>query len=304
MGVGVKTAIFGAEEAEDIEERLIQELKALREALEKRSQPPESSLVREGLQRDWTVVATLRPGLSMKRWQEIAAQLKLDSWVALPGRTDEFPLLQRLLERLDQLAHESQHDPLTGLMNRRGFESLLAVEMERSERFTTLLSLAILDVDDFKLVNDRHGHLCGDQVLIALAELLRTRTRKINFQARLGGDELALLLPGNSHLQAKLVLRRLQEQFRNKQFNCSEAAFSLTFSAGVACFQGEPQVSASQFVRQADQALYEAKRQGKDQTVCAPFQPRPGQPSMVSPEEKEALFESRRKKKGQKGASS
>ncbi len=294
--VEAKAVIFDAEEVEDAEERLIEELKALCEALHESSRSELAGLSQDVPEPDWTVVATLRPGLTMERWQEIATRLQLDSWVALPGKKAEFPLLGRLLQRLDQLAHESQHDPLTGLMNRRGFEQLLAVEMERSRRFGTLLSLAILDVDDFKQVNDLYGHPCGDQTLIALAQLLRTRTRKINFQARLGGDELALLLPGNSHLQVQVMLRRLQHQFRSKRFNCSGSTYSLTFSAGVACFQGEPQVSAAQLVRQADQALYEAKRQGKDKTVCAPFHEREGRPSMVSQEEKKALFKSRRKK--------
>ncbi len=295
--VEAKAAIFGAEEAEDAEARLIEELQALRDTFQESSRSLLPGLDQEGPERDWTVVATLRPGLTMERWQEIAKRLQLDSWVAVPGKDAEFPVLQRLLERLDQLTHESHHDPLTGLMNRRGFEHLLTVEMERSQRFGTLLSLALLDLDDFKQVNDLYGHPCGDRVLIALAQLLRTRTRKINFQARLGGDELALLLPGNSQLQVQVMLRRLQDQFRAKQFSCSGATYSLTFSAGVACFQGDPPMSAAQLVQQADEALYEAKRQGKDKTVCAPWQEKADRPSMVSREEKKALFESQRKKK-------
>ncbi|MEE8583579.1 MAG: GGDEF domain-containing protein, partial [Acidobacteriota bacterium] len=153
-----KAAIFGAEEAEDAEARLIEELQALRDTFQESSRSLLPGLDQEGPERDWTVVATLRPGLTMERWQEIAKRLQLDSWVAVPGKDAEFPVLQRLLERLDQLTHESHHDPLTGLMNRRGFEHLLTVEMERSQRFGTLLSLALLDLDDFKQVNDLYGH--------------------------------------------------------------------------------------------------------------------------------------------------
>ena len=123
------------------------------------------------------------------------------------------PLL-RSLNRVASVAEQAMLDPLTGAANRRGFERALEVELERSARRGHPCALVIVDLDDFKLVNDRHGHGVGDEVLVMLAERLRDSVRSADTVARLGGEEFALLLPETSSVRGARRRRACAERVR------------------------------------------------------------------------------------------
>jgi diguanylate cyclase (GGDEF)-like protein len=151
----------------------------------------------------------------------------------------------------EQQLHASHHDQLTGLPNRRDFDTRLAAEAARARRHDSELTVCMIDLDGFKLVNDTFGHASGDEVLRAVARHLDS-LRGEDGAYRLGGDEFALLLVGTDEVGADIVLRRLAEAVR-----ADKASLGVTLSFGVASLDGGDPMSTVEF---ADLALYEAKR--------------------------------------------
>ncbi len=145
-------------------------------------------------------------------------------------------------------------DPLTGLRNRRAFEQLLEREIEKTRRNHTQFALLILDVDDFKSINDRFGHAAGDEALRAVAKVMTSVSRKIDCCARLGGDEFALLLPDTGDEDVPFVVRRLQRALADRK---TEPVFSMSIGVRVV----DPS-NPEAILSQADQAMYDAKSQG------------------------------------------
>jgi diguanylate cyclase (GGDEF)-like protein len=175
------------------------------------------------------------------------------------------PLL-RSLNRVALVAEQAMLDPLTGTANRRGFERALEVELERSTRRGHPCALIIVDLDDFKLVNDRYGHGVGDEVLVMLADRLRDSVRSADTVARLGGEEFALLLPETSLAGALAVAERARSAFATSGLRLKGGErLTVTASFGAADFPASPDRTA--LMRDADQALYTAKRLGKDRVV-------------------------------------
>jgi diguanylate cyclase (GGDEF)-like protein len=161
-------------------------------------------------------------------------------------------------------------DELTGLSNRRRFQEALAAEVERSKRFDQPVGLVMLDLDDFKTINDTYGHPQGDVVLREVAKILRDTSREIDEPARYGGEELAVVLPGtdlagayNLAERVRVGIERLEIQLLN-----GEGTIRVTASCGVATL---PTLAYDQrsLVEAADEALYRAKRTGKNKTVRA-----------------------------------
>jgi diguanylate cyclase (GGDEF)-like protein len=146
-------------------------------------------------------------------------------------------------------------DPLTGLQNRRSFERVLEREVEKTRRHRTLFALLLIDIDSFKEVNDSHGHLAGDRVLMALGSILLATSRKIDCCARLGGDEFAVLLPETTQNEAPFVVRRIQRALVDYNLN-AEVPFSVSIGARVVDPRNPDEVLA-----QADRAMYEDKGQ-------------------------------------------
>ncbi|HSR53137.1 MAG TPA: GGDEF domain-containing protein [Acidobacteriota bacterium] len=280
-------------------ERLLREL----EDLDRRLKKVQPSGARDEPEALLALVRLVR-GLTAEDWRDFSHRHQIDNYMALPLDGSRYPVLEELLRLIRRLSHESRHDALTGLLNRRAFQRRLDIEMERSRRMDTLLSLAILDVDDFKQVNDTFGHPAGDEVLRLLARLLRRHTRKINVTARIGGEEFAVLLPGSGPFQTRSMLLRLQDRLRESPLAWQGEDYRATFSAGISSFRGESQISAEQLIEEADQALYLAKDRGKDRIRCASRSLRLAQPgSMVEPEEREMLlYRQSRKKKAKSGA--
>ncbi|WP_425512323.1 diguanylate cyclase [Xanthomonas arboricola] len=159
------------------------------------------------------------------------------------------------------LVEQTRTDPLTGLPNRRAFAVALAAAMEQTRAAGQPLSVALLDVDHFKTVNDVHGHDQGDVVLRELSALLRAHVAGAGTIARYGGEEFVLLLPNVDLLQA-----RVQCEYLRQSVAVMTIALPVTVSIGVATLH--PQESVDAVIKRADQALYAAKRGGRDQVVA------------------------------------
>ena len=158
----------------------------------------------------------------------------------------------------------SLRDSLTGLYNRRVLEEIL--HLEKSKRKQSPTSILIIDVDDFKTINDTFGHPAGDQVLSVIGEILINNTRKENIVARYGGEEFAVLLTNTGLETAMQIAERLRMKLADQEFNFSDCRFKLSVSIGVASNDGNSTAPES-LMANADQALYQAKRSGKNR-VC------------------------------------
>ena len=164
--------------------------------------------------------------------------------------------------RLEELAHT---DPLTKTLNRRALGERLQAEMERVRRYTTTLSLLMIDLDHFKLINDTHGHLTGDAVLIEVAALLQRVVRAVDIVARYGGEEFVVVLPETGAPGAEAFAERLRELIESQFFVASRGnPIRLTTSIGVSCFPGFAVESVEDLLTNADQALYRAKSEGRN----------------------------------------
>jgi diguanylate cyclase (GGDEF)-like protein len=160
----------------------------------------------------------------------------------------------------------AETDALTGLFNQRYFHETLRREVLRAQRYGRNLALIVFDLDDFKLINDRIGHLAGDSVLAQAAERVRDSARSVDIACRVGGDEFAVIMPESSTTDAELLFRRVSEAVRTTSFGAGGQR--LRVSAGIAEL-GHGDTAASLFER-ADAALYRAKDRGKDRADTAP----------------------------------
>jgi diguanylate cyclase (GGDEF)-like protein len=165
--------------------------------------------------------------------------------------------LKRTLNREKELART---DYLTGAANSRFFYDLLQMEIDRSHRYGRPFTLAIIDLDNFKTVNDEFGHSLGDQVLCIVVSSIRKCLRKTDLVARLGGDEFALLLPEIDLESARVVLAKLQSGLAEKM---RQYHWPVTFSIGVLICSAASNTT-DELVRMADDLMYAVKRAGKD----------------------------------------
>ena len=160
-------------------------------------------------------------------------------------------------------------DGLTALSNRRHFEELARAEWARFQRYGRPLSLLLLDIDNFKSINDRFGHDAGDLVLKAVAFICKTTKRQIDVAARIGGEEFVLLLPETDEADAEIAAERLRKAIQIHTRTLPGENLEVTISIGVA---GASQAMSGfeVLLKRADEALYEAKRTGRNRVVRAP----------------------------------
>ena len=155
-------------------------------------------------------------------------------------------------------------DPLTGALNRRGFDQACLRELARARRSGSRLALAHIDLDDFKLLNDTQGHQAGDRVLVSLVEMLHRSMRPSDVLCRFGGEEFVLMLPVTAIEEAAAAVSRFLREFSARRI--PGAGRAMTFSAGVTLARLDE--SLEQAIERADAATYEAKRAGKNRVVC------------------------------------
>jgi diguanylate cyclase (GGDEF)-like protein len=197
--------------------------------------------------------------------------------LALPERTAimlgfaDIGAQKRSEEALRELATT---DPLTGALNRRQLFELAADETRRADRYVRPLCFAMLDLDHFKAVNDRHGHTAGDEALRIVAAAVRAGLRSHDLLARYGGEEFAVVLPETSLDTARAAMDRIRAAIAALRFDVGGAALRLTVSAGVVAWTAGETLGT--VLDRADAALYEAKRRGRNQVVAAPELARAG----------------------------
>ncbi len=172
--------------------------------------------------------------------------------------------LEQQLAHMSKLAHE---DALTGILNRRGCEAAFARELSRCKRQRNSLCVALLDIDNFKRINDDHGHATGDAALVHLARIVGGALRTSDIFARIGGEEFLLILPDTDVRQAELTMARVQKALASATLRIGHAELSLTFSVGIAQFQ--PDDIAERLIDRADFGVRNAKQKGKNCIVCA-----------------------------------
>jgi diguanylate cyclase (GGDEF)-like protein len=162
----------------------------------------------------------------------------------------------------DRLERQASTDPLTGIANRRAFHERLTDEVARAERYGRHLSLALMDLDHFKAVNDAHGHQGGDRVLVLFAQLLSAHSREGELVAKIGGEEFAWLMPETDRHGAHIAADRVREAIETTPF---ENIGRVTLSAGVCSTESAPDVDT--LTHDADRALYWAKDSGRNMTM-------------------------------------
>ena len=178
--------------------------------------------------------------------------------------------LERETSRLsaETYAHAAAIDPLTGAFNRRYFHVRLEEEVQRSRRHTIPLAMLMIDIDDFKLINDRFGHLAGDTVISDVAEIIRRAVRVFDICARFGGEEFAIIMPGSDADHAARVAERIRLRIESYQpLDDRFRTLRVTASIGVATSAAD--TTESDLIERADRALYEAKRSGKNRVSPA-----------------------------------
>ena len=172
-----------------------------------------------------------------------------------------------LREKNNRLESISRTDELTGVNNRRFFMEALRLEFDRSQRYTTPLSFGMVDIDHFKRINDTHGHLIGDQALVAVAQFLRKAMRGNDVLGRIGGEEFAILMPHTEQVGCTMALERWRQQVEDLVISYEGITLGVTVSIGAACMPRGGIERPEHLIALADAALYKAKASGRNRVI-------------------------------------
>jgi diguanylate cyclase len=175
--------------------------------------------------------------------------------------------IKQLEQELTQVSELVREDQLTGALNRRGMDAAFENEATRADRNQTTLCVALLDIDNFKRLNDTLGHQAGDNALKHLSSVIKDALRPSDSVARYGGEEFVILLPDLGLAEATATVERLQRELTKKFFMHENDRVLITFSAGVA--QRTPQEPQDEVIGRADKAMYQAKKSGKNRVIAA-----------------------------------
>ena len=173
---------------------------------------------------------------------------------------------QELRDQKDAAELAARTDSLTGVASRRAFSEAAEAEMQRALRYRSELSLLMMDLDHFKVVNDTHGHVTGDAVLVSFAQTVQQLVRKVDLVARLGGEEFVVLLPNITAEQATALAERIREAVYTSRLHVEGKPLQFSVSIGVAQFDRR-ELSLTGWMARADAALYQAKAQGRNRVV-------------------------------------
>lgn len=202
------------------------------------------------------------------RTVQLAVQRSRDELVEMRTRVQEAEQeITRLQVELAQASTMVRHDALTGVLNRKGLDEAIAREVGRARRKDAPMCLAMLDIDNFKKLNDTHGHDVGDQALVHLAQVVRQTIRPQDTMARYGGEEFVIILSDTALDNGVTAMMRVQRELTRKFFLHQNEKLLITFSCGVAELGGDEEPAAA--IQRADQAMYLAKRAGKNRVVAA-----------------------------------
>jgi diguanylate cyclase (GGDEF)-like protein/PAS domain S-box-containing protein len=179
--------------------------------------------------------------------------------------TEKKLLENKLKEMNEKLKELSIKDELTGLYNYRYFKNKLKEKFLESKRYNIPISLIVIDIDDFKKINDTYGHLAGDYILKELGKILVTNVRATDIVARYGGEEFVILLPFTEIKKASEIAKRIVEAVRNRDFIYELNVINITISAGISSITNDRQIKTeNDLLKVADDALYKVKGSGKD----------------------------------------
>ncbi|MFQ5720114.1 MAG: diguanylate cyclase [Acidobacteriota bacterium] len=211
----------------------------------------------------WDGIVALAASMRARLGEPVSLPVAVVSYFVEVNRQIEHPVLVEL-KVLEKTRASVYRDELTGLYNYRYFQEFLQREVRRGERFHPPLSLAMVDIDDFKQFNDQHGHEAGNTALATIATVLDDCLRKVDVAARYGGEEFALVLPSTTKESAYRVCERARDAIDSRAFRVGEEETAdLTVSIGVATFPADAR-AAGELVRRADSAMYAAKARGKN----------------------------------------
>jgi diguanylate cyclase len=202
------------------------------------------------------------------RTMQVDMQRYHDEMVGARRQAEQAELKVRQLEaELEQISEQVREDQLTGTLNRRGLDDAMEREMSRSERKKLPLCVAVLDLDNFKRLNDTYGHQAGDEALVHLARVIKKTLRPTDIVARYGGEEFVCVFSETDLPQTVEVMKRLQRELTKRFFLHNNERLLITFSAGVARREGDE--NREHLIARADKAMYQAKLQGKNRVVSA-----------------------------------
>ncbi len=214
----------------------------------------------------------IRNAITSEKAQEELFRLQSQSQGELENRVQERTLeLNIALQELEDANHELEQkntlDELTGLFNRRFYDQKIIAEYRRSKRNLTPLSLVIIDIDHFKVVNDTYGHLAGDRCIAWLSEHIKQSLKRSTDMAfRYGGEEFCLILPDTDGKGAVALAEKLRENIANQACIYKDVSIPLTISNGIFTYLQQDNVLPEQLFSSADKALYQAKNNGRNQT--------------------------------------